>query len=91
MAHKQTDVLDSGPLLDKIESSGGLATLLGGSDQRERAKLRKAIERARQDGTVNVYAGDRLSIALFGEPGTSVWGDDFWVNSPLLELDDLPD
>jgi excisionase family DNA binding protein len=65
--------VDAGPLLRQIELRGGdyaLGVRIGSADKR-------ALERAREDGTLTVWAADRLTVRLLGLTPWEVWGEEY--------------
>lgn len=63
----------AGPLLRQIELRGGdyaLGVRIGSAEK-------KALERAREDGTLTVWAADWLTTQLLGLTPWEVWGEEY--------------
>lgn len=63
----------AGPLLRAIELRGGAARC----GVRPNSPEEKALERARADGTLTVWAADRLAVRLLGLTAWELWGEEY--------------
>lgn len=60
------------PLLRQVDLAGGdyaLGVRIGSAEKR-------ALERARHDGTLTLWAADQLAVRLLGMTPVELWGDD---------------
>ena len=62
--------VDTGPLLRQIEFRGGDSAV----GVRDRIADKRALERARHDGTLTIWATDRLAVRLLGLTPLELWG-----------------
>lgn len=65
--------VDARPLLRQIDLRGGdyaLGVRIGSAEKR-------ALERAREDGTLTVWMADRLAVQLLGLTAWEVWGEEY--------------